>query len=779
MFKNMAFALLIVLSLVAVNVQGFNYIVPYYDNSISGASLETDPVSFSTVNGNTAIIDQTLGFFTTAVPVSNYTVTFESPFDTIFAVASGDISTNNTCFDIGTGTKSYETTEIEGRNTITQDGHAGNFISTKNQFNVTTSERYLNITNLETDTEGFAYNMFFTEGTYAGSSPSNADITDNFNVNNFGICKNLVVARNTTPTIAVGNGNRREFAYLVFNSTAGNVSWFVDPISWGDVRATIYRLSDLSVVDTQLVPGVWRDSNVNLQLNTLYVLGVGGEHGSVATINTPILEVLIDVGLPDYDCDDWSKCIDASQNRECVDLNGFQPNLIQSRPCDLTILENATLGFEEFFSTSDVLKCVPGWTPGCPYSITNVTLDRPVNWTVVDPAYGFANFLQMTQEYATEGTRSLKMWQIPPKQDSEVIDNVTCGDLSVSVVPQVFQGVSNDTFSVSHNVTFPATNMQIGFDVKKCPSQVVQHTELRDFLNLTLFGFCPQVCYGFNCSSEPRGRYAFNVRDTVTGASLFGSAQYNDASLSTKTLLYDISNLGIIPGRTYNIAFFISNENPNDATGNCVYFDNVNYQVSEQTIETVVPDCVSICRGTTRIEASLTPSGSCFIVEQTPSPLCTDQATGEAIENQEDYCSSTSVLQSFSEKSGGHSPISCEEGFLCDPFPVLSGTPGSCITEEEVPTDPTDTKDASNIVTDFLEILSTDMGVSLALIVVLTLASAVGLGRLGAKNELVPLAVGLVVTIGLAGFNKLPIEIGAIISLVFAFLILHEYRKAK
>ncbi len=684
MYK-IALTLGLVILMLAVNVSAFTYEITYYDDSVAGNTIDTDPVSFFSANADNILLAQNLFFiFNVSSPPDTYSGAYLSPFGVTFGVSSGSLSNNVSCLNIGTATKSFTATNAEGRNTMTHDGNAISTIQTGNQFIVTTDERYFTITNELLDSENYVPNLYFRNRCLLDDSAiSSQNITINFNSDNYGECVALVTARTLLTYASCETNIPKYYGYTIFNSTAGNVTFKSrTPDNNGQTRHILYALDDPSIIIESCVNTISCIKNVNLEPNTLYVVGVGAGVITSGDDETPLINITIDLGIPDYDCPSFGECIDGFQNRECIDLNGFHPNLIETRVCSVVVLENATLGFESFFSTNDVLKCSPNWNLfiGCTYSIGNITLDRPTGWNVVDPAYGFANFLQMTQEYATEGTRSLKMWQIPPKT-GEVVDNDTCGNLTSSVIPQMFQGVSNTTFSVSHNVTFPAENMQISFDVKACNSQVLQHSALVDeglLFNVTL---CNQKCYGNFCDTQPNAKFVFNIVDTNTSTSLFGVAQYGEASDRTLSPIYDISDLGIIPGRAYNIVFASSTENPNDATGNCFYIDNVQYQVSNINLEEF--GCTSRCDGTTRIEASRTETGSCLLVIQEDSPLCTDSATAQSIENEEDYCADSETVKTFIPKKGKFETVSCSEGFICSPFPVQVGNPGSCITEEE------------------------------------------------------------------------------------------------
>lgn len=379
---------------------------------------------------------------------------------------------------------------------------------------------------------------------------------------------------------------------------------------------------------------------------------------------------------PDWNCTGWGECIDSEQLRICHDLNGIAIPKTEFRTCDVGVIENATLGFEEFTTLTDVLRCEPQHITGCPYVIQNISVDRPKDWTVVDPAIGKQYFISMASEWATEGSRSVKLWFQPPR-NGEVIDASTCGNLTTGRLPQIYQNVSNTTFSVNHNVTFPYDNMIIEFDTKKCDNQVLHHSAvISTFFGINLTTICNKNCYASpdKCEDEPRGRYFFNIVDTVTSQSLLGTPFFDEAESLTKTPRFDLSGLGIIPGRVYNIVFAVFPENLNDASGDCVLFDNLKYYTTENDLTTIVgADCESRCDGTTRIDSRKLSNGNCLIVEREFSPLCIDEETAESIENLENFCSDSTTLQRFNELTAKYDEISCD--FVCED--------GRCITEDE------------------------------------------------------------------------------------------------
>ncbi len=797
MLSKILLPLCLVLLLVGINVQAFSYDITYWANSTQGATGTATPPSFQSDQANSINLIQNiyLTFNLTSSPDS-YTANYLTPYSVTEGQAIDDLTANYSCLNIGGIIKDYSVGEVETRATISQDGATTSFITVGSRNIISNSNRYLTLDKSEEDTEAGASNIYARTVCEAGGPITQANVYNRLNSDNFGECLTNSLRRiGTTYALTCPSGFPKEFIYMVFNSSAGNVSFSTEIFNSGsgNQQHLLYKFDEpTTIIDSCSSVDTCSGTN-QLSPNTLYVIGVGTltTTGVQQTID---INVTIDTAEPDYQCTqagvsypcdtDTTHCYGicdettGKRTRTCTDVNGFQPQKPEIQDCSLIILENATLGFENSTTVNTILKCQPQWFPivGCFYEIANVTLDRPGgDWLIVDPAYGDANFLQMTQEFATEGTRSLKMWQIPPKQ-GEVIDASTCGNLTSSVIPTAVQVISNSTFSVVHNVTFPAENMQISFDVKKCNNQVLQHSALMDegiFFNVT---FCNQRCYANDCSAEPKGGYVFNIVDPATTLSIFGAAQYEDAQLNTLSPTYDLSNLGIKPGHPYFLVFAISNENPNDATGTCVYFDNVRYEVTGEN--PFLKSCKSQCVGSRRIEASRTLNGSCFTVDQDPSPLCSDQATADAIENQENYCSSSSVLQTFIEKSAQHEPISCSEGFVCDPFPVQAGTPGSCITEAEAKDQPTTESDSITLINEIFAFMATRLFWAMAITGIFFIMTLIATAKLGEVSWIGASIISIMSLVFFIAIGWVALEVGALIVLPVALLIVYEFRKA-
>ena len=677
---------ILILSIISVSsVSAYEYIIPYYDNSVTGATINTDPVSFYVENTEDITLYQRLGFIFNTSTSSTYNADYESPFDLIYAVASGTLTSNKTCFNVGEADKNAVSNSFEARNNLVHDGDAISYISTQNKYVIDTTNEYVNISVYNnTDSEDYVYNVY---SVYENSvvQVNRDDIISRFNADNFGFCDTLSVAR-TKHNVTVGAVVNIAYFYMIFNSTSGNIEWDVRAVGLENTRISmglIYKFSDNTVVEWHNQTGAitWSDSNSNLEEDTLYVLALGLEiFAAYTSYIVPDMSVLIDITQADYVCGEWSECDDEGyQYRDCVDINEVEVDKIESRSCSLIILSNATLGFEEFVRESDVWKCTPTWFLGCDYQLSQIYRDTPLNWTIGETAIAKRDFLKMTEEWSTEGSRSLKMWYIPPKLGEVIINSTgypeSCGNTTSGTVPYVSQNMSNTSFSVGYDITFPETNMILSFDTKGCGDQILQHSALIDtgiFFNVSL---CIERCYASSCFGVPDSRYVFNVLDTVTGSSVLGTPYFETASIDRADhVSVDISNLGLIAGREYTIVFAVYPENMENTDGNCVYFDNVRYEsISESLIDSVLGGvCESRCLNEDYYEAKLLSSGECSVVVTKMSSLCSEFS--EYIDKLEDFCSDSDTLERFNDDIADYETIDCINGCSA----------GSCLTGDEV-----------------------------------------------------------------------------------------------
>lgn len=451
---------------------------------------------------------------------------------------------------------------------------------------------------------------------------------------------------------------------------------------------------------------------LNSQLNLIpereYWLFIGTRYnvnnyncgGATFRINNSYTDYSITVWAyePDWNCGEWSDCIETTESRVCVDANDRVPDKVEYRTCALGVTENATLGFEEYTDVLATLcrgiySVVPfnyGAFTGysCVHVPYNVTTSRPLNWTVTgDSIYFNRYFMDFTSEWATEGSRSLKMWTIPPKQaeTSWSGTEVYCTNVTTPNFPIIENTFDNTSMSVAYNVTFPATNMRLRFDAKRCNRVVEQHGELA-VVNLTWGSVpliqiiaCPQFCYGSSCDNTPTGQFYYDLRDNASN-SLFGETQWIDLDVLQQsgrkaTIEYDLSFSDIVVGLNYTLSFAVYPRSILDTNGNCVMLDNVRYDVLEQSFLSILNnDCSSQCLGETWYEATQMSNGGCLIKKVELSDICVSSQFADEIANNSDFCIDSSTLKHYNSFLGDYEDVNCENG--C--------SDNHCISDEEI-----------------------------------------------------------------------------------------------
>lgn len=568
---------------------------------------------------------------------------YYSPYDVLIATSEPPTTTGNIqCLNLG-----QTSTSVLGENgtheinyKVTYDGVVNEFFGSY-IYNIQTSLDDVKISNRIEDTNNYKpFTYYYHE---CDTSPFDVPFYDSLDYTNFGICKSVEVtpATKTRGFNCIASNSLIQY-YFPFNSSNGFIKYNLQanpsdcqsPARW-----RIYPLSNSSDITT-LCDSNSCSGNITLKDNNIYVLTQWWDFCNSGGVNLYAPEINLTIGVfqGDYDCSDYSECLDGIQHRTCIDQANKLPDKIEYRSCAIIELENLTLGFEDFYRATDITVCIPSWSiTGCSYTkVSNKQVDRPKNWTVIENPASKEYFLSMTSDWSSEGTRSLRMWYIPPAEDGEPKATPPyCDSLSQGKIPQIYKGI-NDSFFLTKNITFPASNMIISFDYLKCKSNVQKHDELKVIFDLALI--CPEVCYG-NCSEQPNGRIYFNLIDTVTSKSVLPTSNgwFDFAKDYPQTLQFDLSNLGIIAGRTYNLVFAIYPESFQDQTGHCAMFDNIRYSVLRDDIV-----CTSRCIGIDYYNSRLV-NNSCVTTITENALQCLSVEQKALREDCEEFCQGTTL----------------------------------------------------------------------------------------------------------------------------------------
>jgi hypothetical protein len=387
-----------------------------------------------------------------------------------------------------------------------------------------------------------------------------------------------------------------------------------------------YEMSDPATTYVQLSAG---SGNLTLKPNTDYGFYVHGTAPYDATVKSVNINISIEAYNPDWDCGVYSECDNGLKYRTCEDPLDKIPDKIEYQACIDTAIADVLLGFEEGKSPlpGNVKKCELFYWPACVEGYTTLTsyIEYPDNWNVINPGQSY--FLEMNNEHATQGSRSLKMWYIPPMWRLVYPGNL-CNVTTEGAIPQVYKGL-NDSLFVEYNITFPSTYMTIDYDVKRCQYPVTQYD-----------GWCGKQCYGYqgNCSdSSVKGEYVSILTNPTTGEILYEF--YDEAALSWGTKHIDLSYSNITVGETYNLAFAVYPRYQTDAYGHCIYLDNVKLSIRGGELSCEANYCVG-----NDLYKPKELNQTCVYEIEYSSPACLEEEDRLLAEQFLDYCVDESLF---------------------------------------------------------------------------------------------------------------------------------------
>lgn len=579
------------------------------------------------------------GYINTTGAKLNYTSYFYSPdYTTNLGFSTRELSAGN-CQYMG----QFSAT---GSNTIhntfnTTPAPVENYLKVSYDCNTAATNNRITLKNNATTNLVYAANTFVAPVTDTETICDNIDVNDMLLTRaNWGSCSVLNGLTTSSAANVSLNSQAIEY-YYPFRATSqyANLSYYAlsdAAASTRKIAVFVYDMDNTSTVMYNTTFDSTGGFSGLIQLNALaqnhdYVIGFceAQKQAAAGWFTRPNLTVDVLDLTPNWNCSAYSDCIDNYRTRYCNDLNGAYPNKNEISVC--SAIKNATIGFENYTSTDGVSICVhDGWWDCYSHKVANITVDRPTGWTVADPVAYKENFLRMSSDWATEGSRSLQIWYIPPKIN-EINGSNSCGNTTVGKRPQIFQYVNNTSMYIMYNVSFPSSYMSFSYDVKTCYNPVEQYGVYQH-----LVGNCPAQCYGPFCNSTVRGKYYFDIRNET---SLFGNPIYDDITYwgydEGIKRRYELFN--VEAGKNYEIIFAVDPQNNYDTNAYCVYLDNVQYSELAEPLST---DCFSRCDGTTRIQAE-TINGGCSYTEIYLSPLCISNNLLPYFNAHETYCDGT------------------------------------------------------------------------------------------------------------------------------------------
>ena len=459
-------------------------------------------------------------------------------------------------------------------------------------------------------------------------------------------------------------------ASITMSVTGGTPTfdYYIDIINTETQTTTnVHTTTDQATVDGVLfsIPDVTGTISLTPDSQYLWVVTFnkdvpGGFTSKVDAIDNPIMELEIFTFRPQYICGEFGECINATQSRVCVDQFGVAPDRIEVQSCFDVPAHEIDLGFEAIVDLfpPDIYICQLDWTIiGCPINLNTIPARFPVNWTIsadADFSGTFRqNYIRISEDTATVGTKSLQMNYIPPKIVEPISDPgnaslTVCGNKTIGDFPFVTTGL-NQTRFVAINVSFPTPFIQIRLDARKCSNPVLQYDYTGDIFSICdVLGVFRKVCYATNCTDEPGGNYRVGVFDAQT---LEQIVEFTDTAINSWiSHIIDLSNAGLLVNHNYTIILVVNPEIVPfiyDPQSHCVYFDNFRITVTEAAL----PECVTKCEGLDLFLA--TQNGDvCFFTQVTNSPQCApDETTAEAFQDFETICIGT-VLHFFNNVTG-------------------------------------------------------------------------------------------------------------------------------
>lgn len=461
---------------------------------------------------------------------------------------------------------------------------------------------------------------------------------------------------------------------------------------------------------------------------------VGAGTFDLDAITVPEVEMSISAYKGDFVCGDFSTCINGSQTRTCVDINGIAPDRIEPRSCFSVPSESFNHGFEDFFER-DVWICYQNPFALC-IAEFNLTIARfPVGWEasskLVNSRY-LPNYITMTSEKATEGTRSLKMWSIGGFHTTPVDFGTpppTCFNNSIGHIPDV-NFTYNESIFVAQNITFETPNAQIRFDVRRCDREVEQFSN----------PICGTSCYGDDCN-ETKGNYIVVLKEIVAGTEIF--ALWGTATTEWKNRIIDLSTLdtALVTGTNYSLQLFVNPDSSLEMESHCVLFDDVRTTYTE----TSLPACAGTetCSNLDKFTPIVLSGGACSFEIEYDSPDCArNESERINLENNLNYCVGTTqrIYNNLTEQYDDFT-----DSDICT----------NIIEEENRTTDATEKTTGENILSDMFDAVQTKFfwGMVILMLFMLVPMTSLLLISKQAESVLVAPIIGIPVTMGLVVFG--------------------------
>lgn len=712
----LTFGILFLLSVVPTIQATNDYTISFYDNSSGNPAVSINP-SFKILSGTCKVQLNSRADFTDS---GDYEVNiiYYGTGNVSVSNSNVELNGNKNCLTLGTvETALNDNYGYESNSYLSYTASTGiNYL--KSTLICNTTGDYINFTsdNNTRDYNNYVYNVYFKHN-YSLLGTKNQTVMAQFlDDTQFSNCGSNNLHLLGYPYNVAGNTLTHYTAfYYPFNSSATGILYYdLEDVAYsGGNKVSVaeqwyyYPLDDSSN-PTQLCGSGTCDGSVNLDENTPYVLmyyKVFNETGgSPVTINPPNVNYSLSSFTPNYVCGDYTECENGLQYRVCVDSYGKANDKLEFRACYSLPDQSVVLGFENSYE-DDVFYSYPTWwVTSCPFYTGVKSVELPNDWVInsnysnprlTDNISGetalLFDYMKITDEFKTEGSKSLKLWSIPSSTNligcyiGYELDGYTC-----SITPQMNRTYAqypylnkpvNETYLLAHNMTFDYPNITISLDIKKCSEPEQQYAG-----NTSLFGLCGDGYYtkdkaidwDIDDSKLFMKIYDLNNSETVASVNFIASSEkFRRKEFYVGELDTDI---------LYRIDLQLNPDSIFSPNPNCVYVDNIEINGYEGLVS-----CESYCSGFDRYEAKSISGVGCSFDVIPFSPICFDSSLIGIFSNCGDACvCDSSSLDYLTYYEGDNSSGEC----LYTEFINSSYCLDYCTEQDEL----TD----SDLVTDYL-----------------------------------------------------------------------------
>lgn len=657
--KLIVYGILLVFFLTAICVSSVNayvYDASFYmsdqtnpSNSLFAPSHYSSGTCNLTITGKDA--------FNTSSSVDVSMIYYSPDTTTIATYTNAGVTTNQTCMDMGNPhTSSTNNSVFEMDSSLTNLGASDSKGTVRSRLQCSTTSNWIE---LYSDKTHLDLRNLQTGGYHISTCEASSNTEHYIEEPQFQECNAIEyvaagnwlygIGLNTSDRCTLGQWENNIFVYPFMTGETGEVMYDftvyegVGLPSAPDWTLRYYKMENATTnvtITTTISPsvsGTHETGHLYLEPNTQYAFQLSlSLTNPVAAINhpTPDANISVMVYEPNWVCTDWSECENDYQSRTCVDPLGVASDKIESRSCLPDVSESIFLGFENSYSSGDsIMKCIRGWF--CSWNVQNISTEYPTNWNVGNTYNRY--LLTMTGEWASEGSRSLKMWGLPAYMQIPTENmNETCYNSTTIDSPSVYGEITNTSIInqtwTSLNITFPSTYMQIRYDHKVCTKPAYKSD------NYWCKGIDyneSDICYAKNgfCNATLSGRYCITLFDSDTLETVIRHCGYS--SLEEGRNIIDVSEIGINVSHNYTLLFIIAPEDPTSTESNCMYFDNVylEYLNSELTCQEE-PYCIN----KTRYIPTLYNGSYCIYTLEQNHESCFDSSISSSVSNKEDFC---------------------------------------------------------------------------------------------------------------------------------------------